>query len=216
MRSLLFIITFLSFYFCRGQEIINPESTLTELPMLNVLSNSEIGSTLVFRESGFKYNAIKITNGKDVKMGLGSVKIKNDDIFINKAIKGDYDLYESSYDTKVGIAINRVNNEMKVYAINSGVYFGKIKNIIEFDKISVIIPNKNYLRQEFLYNGKINNILKFSYREFFNDMARPAFTQDLQYDLSESKIIGFRGLRIEVITATNTNIEYKVISQFQK
>mgnify|MGYP001043013533 CR=1 FL=1 len=52
------------------------------------------------------------------------------------------------------------------------------------------------------------------YREYINDMARPAFNQELQYDLNESNIIGFKGLRIEVILATNTKIEYKVLSSF--
>ena len=58
--------------------------------------------------------------------------------------------------------------------------------------------------------------LKFIYREYINDMARPAFNQELQYDLNESNIIGFKGLRIEVIKATNTNIQYKVLSSFNK
>src|SRR5690606_27655124 len=72
---------------------------------------------------------------------------------------------------------------------------------------------KNYSRQLF-YNGKAGNTLKFTYREFIDDMARPAFTQDLQYDLSESNIIGFDGLRIEIIQANNTSITYKILSDF--
>ena len=47
-------------------------------------------------------------------------------------------------------------------------------------------------------------------------MARPAFNQDLQYDLNDSNIVGFKGLRIEVIKATNTSIEYKILSSFNK
>jgi hypothetical protein len=36
----------------------------------------------------------------------------------------------------------------------------------------------------------------------------------VEYDLSESKIIGYAGARLEVIKATNTGIEYKVIKNF--
>src|SRR5690606_31770188 len=71
----------------------------------------------------------------------------------------------------------------------------------------------NYSRQ-IIYNGKSGDNLKFTYREFSDDMARPAFTQDLQYDLSESKIIGFDGLRVEILKATNTGIEYKILNDF--
>ncbi len=65
------------------------------------------------------------------------------------------------------------------------------------------------IRKEILYNGKSKNTIKMVYREFANDMARPAFYQDLSYDLSESKVIGFRGLLIEVLEATNTGIKYR-------
>ncbi len=86
-------------------------------------------------------------------MGFGSVKINNGDVFVNKSTKKEYDLYESPYDDKVGIAINRETNEMKVYAINAGVYFGRVKEKILFENFLVVIPNKKYLRQEFIYNG---------------------------------------------------------------
>ena len=61
----------------------------------------------------------------------------------------------------------------------------------------------------------IGDILKFTYREFtFYGYARDAFTQDVQYDLKEDPIIGFKGARVEVIEATNREITYKVISYF--
>ncbi len=71
-------------------------------------------------------------------------------------------------------------------------------------------------KQEFIYNGKVNNNLRFIYREYIMDMARPAFTQELQYDLSESSTIGFKGLRIDIEKATNTTITYKMLSSFTK
>ena len=78
-------------------------------------------------------------------------------------------------------------------------------------------PNcTNCFKQEFIFNGKVGSSLKFIYREYVNDMARPAFNQELQYDLNESNIIGFKGLRLEVVNATNTNIDYKILSSFNK
>jgi hypothetical protein len=34
-------------------------------------------------------------------------------------------------------------------------------------------------------------------------MARPAFNNDVEYDLSESKLIGYKGAQFEVIEASN-------------
>lgn len=70
-------------------------------------------------------------------------------------------------------------------------------------------------KQEFIYNGKVGNSIKFIYREFSNDLARPSFTQDIQYDLNESTLVGFKGLKIEILSATNTLIKYKVLSHFK-
>lgn len=76
--------------------------------------------------------------------------------------------------------------------------------------------DKVYLRgsfkQELIYNGKSKDTIKLSYREYKEDWARPAFSQDLTYDLSEGKIIGFRGMRIEVLETTNSNIRFIVLS----
>jgi hypothetical protein len=72
------------------------------------------------------------------------------------------------------------------------------------------------LQQTLLYNGKIGNRITLSYREFFDNRARPDFTNEVAYDLSESKILGYRGARLEVISATNTELVYKIISGFSK
>ncbi len=68
--------------------------------------------------------------------------------------------------------------------------------------------------QQLIYNGKVGSNIRIIYREFSGSMIRSSFDQELQYDLSESKTIGFRKLRIEVLSATNTEIKYKVIKHF--
>jgi len=69
-----------------------------------------------------------------------------------------------------------------------------------------------------LYQGKTQNSIKISFREFKNDMARPAFTQDIDYELNADggATIGFKGLRIEVIKATNMDLTYKVIKDYNE
>jgi len=42
-------------------------------------------------------------------------------------------------------------------------------------------------------------------------MARPAFFQDLKYDLSEGNDIKFKSLKIKVLEATNSKISFQVI-----
>lgn len=218
MRKLLLLITIISLSSCGVQtSAVMPESTTTEIPELNLTSNAEIGITLVSKESGYKYKAIKITKGRKAKPGYIVKEIKEGDIYFHDSYTDKYDLYTNPSDVTFGIAIPKTGGKPITY-INSGggITFNQIKNVIEYTETMVPVPKKQYFKQEFIYNGRVGNALKFVYREYVDDYARPAFTQDLQYDLSESKIIGFRGLRIEVLNATNTNIEYKVLSQFNK
>jgi len=78
------------------------------------------------------------------------------------------------------------------------------------------IYTENSFKYVALYQGKKGNLIKISFREFKNNMARPAFTQDIEYELNNNgkTLIGFKGLRIEVEKATNFNITYKVIKDY--
>lgn len=73
-------------------------------------------------------------------------------------------------------------------------------------------PAAEGFRRELIYTGRAGNAVSLLYREFVNDMARPAFAQQLQYDLAADAVIGYKGARFEVMKADNTGITYRVIS----
>ena len=70
-------------------------------------------------------------------------------------------------------------------------------------------------KQSLIYTGRENDIIKFTYREFSGDMARPAFTIDATYDIKDENIIRFKGVSLEVIEADNQTIKYKLLSGFR-
>jgi len=61
-------------------------------------------------------------------------------------------------------------------------------------------------KADITYYGKTGDTIRLQYREF----AHRPFYQDLSYDLAESRLVGFRGLTMEVIEATNTTIRFVV------
>lgn len=81
-----------------------------------------------------------------------------------------------------------------------------------FTKSDVPSRGEKSFKAQIIYSGLTGNTLKSVYREFADDYARPAFSQELQYNLDESKIIAYKSIRIEIVKATNTLVEYKVIS----
>lgn len=77
-----------------------------------------------------------------------------------------------------------------------------------------LTANSSSFQQTLLYNGKVGNKINIAYREFSSDLARPAFNNDVEYDLSESNQIGYKGAILEVLDANNQSIKYKVIKNF--
>jgi hypothetical protein len=76
--------------------------------------------------------------------------------------------------------------------------------------------SRPYTKQELIYNGRVGNNIKFLYREISGNTMRAPFTQEIQYDLLEGSIVGFKGARIEIISSTNSIIKYKVLKMFDK
>lgn len=70
-------------------------------------------------------------------------------------------------------------------------------------------------RKTLIYSGRVGNKIRLSYREFSNGIARDAFTNEVEYDLSNGSKIGYLSAELEVISATNTLIKYRVISNFE-
>ena len=71
------------------------------------------------------------------------------------------------------------------------------------------------IKQTLIYTGAEGTVLRFTYREFKNNTARPAFTIDAIYDIENDKVIRFKGASLEVISVDNQSITYKLVSGFR-
>lgn len=74
--------------------------------------------------------------------------------------------------------------------------------------------NPENFQRTLLYKGKSGTQVFLDYREFKDDSAREAFTQELIFDLDQGNEIGFRGMRMRILSATNTGIEYVIEKKF--
>lgn len=85
-----------------------------------------------------------------------------------------------------------------------------------FDIQNITSTQKDSFQQTLIYSGKVGNKINIGYREFSSNLARPAFNNDVEYDLSESKEIGYKGALLQIIDANNQSIKYKVLKNFNK
>ena len=84
------------------------------------------------------------------------------------------------------------------------------------EQVSRALSLQHQVKQVVLYQGVSKGVIRISFREFVNDMARPAFTQDVSYDLNPdgTTTVAFKGLRIFVEKATSAQITYRVLKPF--
>lgn len=95
---------------------------------------------------------------------------------------------------------------------NRGARLSGLRNTKEviFGETGRVATEKGGFAAELVYSGISNSTLRVSYREYVNDMAQPAYSQELTYNLSESNIITFRSVKIKISHADNSEIEYSV------
>ncbi|MDB4717954.1 hypothetical protein OAG11_03685 [Verrucomicrobia bacterium] len=80
-------------------------------------------------------------------------------------------------------------------------------------KEMVVDSRSKYENWELVYTGKSGNTLNILYREYTaDDLARPAFSQNLSYDLENSAFVQFKKTRIKVFEANNSSIAFEVVA----
>lgn len=203
-------------------------------PELNKTSIAEIGQNM-YSKSYMIYPSTQIVvlegTAKGSSMGIGidtseslpitslGAKVTNnlypyDQITLLRKIDGKNAMCYSPY-----VCLIDINND---YTFTHFTTQGSM-DFVKLDqptKYKLIRPEPIYTKDSFkyvvLYQGKKGNIIKISFREFIDNMARPAFTQNIEYELDNDgkTLIGFKGLRIKVEKATNVDITYKVIKDY--
>ncbi|WP_312741647.1 hypothetical protein [Cedecea neteri] len=141
--------------------------------------------------------------GEDEKADYYFLTGSNDSANVDKAALAD--MWQ-------GIMVEKKTNALCVITV-----FGvtACETNMPIEKAKLQMSGDSSFQQALLYNGKVGNKINIGYREFSANTARPAFNNDVEYDLSESKTIGYKGARFEVIEASNQSIKYKIISNFR-
>ena len=92
-------------------------------------------------------------------------------------------------------------------------YFPLTKPVRYIEKQTEHITDKEpEFYTDVLYQGLTRGEVKISFREFRGGLARPSFTQDINYELAPNGtgMIAFKGIRIKILKATGQDITYSV------
>jgi len=237
LMKLFLLSLLLIFTGCKSHYQVESKFSTINIPTLDTVHTVELGETLL--DKGFKHTfpAISTNTTAKARDGLSTLILKGG-LYYAHIEDDSFVYYLPTNATKQTKIIDDLGNEGESARINIGLARDKrvgtflawhqlligsapIKTFsisnnkdLSFKETEVDSIQEPSFRQQFIYNGKIGNNLKFLYREFSNNYARAPFSQEVQYDFNESKTIGFKGCRIEIVKASNQNISYKVLKGF--
>lgn len=92
--------------------------------------------------------------------------------------------------------------------------WNKLKNELGYTSGGAMTSTMGGFRYELLYQGISGNVVSLLYREYIDDLARPAFQQDLSYTLASQGAteVSFRKTRLRILSADNNKIQYQLLS----
>jgi hypothetical protein len=207
-----------------------PQVEYVDLPPLNSEASAEIGETLVAKGKIYVFEGLELLdritdNGiaREYILEAGSMRLERTDSDGSKffAPPGDsYYVNDKAFGRRVkplgGYLILRPNGELELTGYYDLTNAGKVfPTAPRFRAGKVLDRAQPNFRQELIYGGRVGSQLRLTYREYAGDLIRPGFAQEAQYDISAESVIGFKGVRIEIIEATNTKLRYRVLKSFQ-
>lgn len=200
-------------------------------PKFNEVKIVEVGENLYEKINQKSYNTYKVKLLEDTSADLALGGWIRTNRKLAKYNNGDLFHWQGKKALCVSVKTDEIDktNYLCLVDINDDGYF----SAATYSNIDTEYPLKNNAKYQItpkaptynsdsfkyvaLYQGKVGNSIKVSYMEFKDNMARAAFTQNIEYELDAdgTATIGFKGLRIKVLKATNMEIQYKVLKDYK-
>ena len=217
MHLLPFVLVVLLFTGCQFAAIPTPTSSppphFISIPEPGASVEAELGETVCAKGVINTRKGLKLKNPISASFALS--KMNCGPGFYKECLEDSKWTYYIQI-ANATIGIPKANNQdLRIVNFTPGATYHLLPHPpAEFEFSEEDTMDSESFKQELIYNGKSGNVLKFLYRELSGNTLRYPFSQDVQYDLADGKIIGFKGARLEVIEASNTKLKYKLITNF--
>ncbi|OAN16481.1 hypothetical protein A3K86_10815 [Photobacterium jeanii] len=224
MKSSIFFTLFCSALLtgCSSSIPFNAQSTTEQftLPSLNQSTQVYVGDYMIDEGVNVTDNYLIVKqpiDGAAYDIGKGDYKLLGTEksgkmYFSHFSTNGGYVIqgplidppYALSPDDKDGLCVSTV------FVKNATCY-----KEAQTEVVKKSIDSPSAFQRTLIYNGSVGKKINISYREFSGGNARQAFTNNVEYDMSKSNIINYKGAEIEVIDFNNSSITYKVRKYFR-
>lgn len=212
---------------CASSTAISPRIDIIDRPPLTTTAQVELGDTVVEKGRLSTYDGLWLKNEltwgdgfllKKFNIQPGRLRARQQDKTFIYFLSDKMTVYDAILGTAPyaagGVCTKKTDPSFVRAFIVIGACNIRPKASPEVQPVRITDMDAPGFRQELIYNGRSGDTVKFLYREFSGDYARPPFSQDVQYDLKDGMMIGFKGVRIEIVEATNTRLVYRVLASF--
>ena len=198
--------------------------TVGAMPEMNRFSAADVGSAIYAEFDYIKQSGARLIQGYDSGYFLGRVLVPAREFL---EVRGDqFCTTTRAYrDPLVGpydiVCLKDRDKDGQFDAIRvPNILLGKWRDLAQPlpYRTSNLVDEATGIKLELIYQGRAGDVIKVTYREYVDNLVRPAFQQEVQYTLknnSEPTEISFKGARITVFEASNNQIVYKVTRGFE-
>lgn len=200
-----------------------PDIKQFSIPELNKSTTTYVGEDMV--KQGVSSNIDVVHFPSPVGIGsVGTYSVQSGD-YSKIGDDGKYEYY-SVVEMNTGVTVPyrpMINDPAQSLQISKStkevcvvsVFGGKrCSDNILFTKKQINSKQQASFQQTLVYNGKVGNKINIGYREFSDGLARPSFSNEVEYDLSESRTIRYKGAILDVLDANNQSITFKLTKNF--
>ncbi len=212
--------------------VVQPGSTSTvtlqdgKIPEVGKTATASVGNPVFTQFRYWSRVGTRLDSGVSARVALGRIEAPSGSFLFKSQVEGEdvfctesmsyIDPLTGPFKPACFVDRDRDGRFEIVKAAPGAIWFEtKLPVPVGYATGEDIRPTPDSKKMELLYQGFASKTVKLSYREYINDMARPAFFQDASYEIeSFPSEISFKGLRLRLLSAGNSGIEYMVLSPF--
>lgn len=226
-KHILTLALALSLIACTSVQVVEPsrvvESTGTE-PRVGATSTVPVGGTLLSQYRLWSKSGTRIPSGYTGRVGGAQVIVAPTDYLVRSIADGKeaYCTERLTMHNLRGVPTKptcfvgslRESTFTHVMVPADAIWWGTdLPQPLRFEQQEVSMPRSDSMRRELIYLGAAAKVIRLAYREYLGDLARPAFAQDVSYDVGELPMqVAFRNARFEVLSVSGSSITYRVLS----
>lgn len=178
-----------------------PETTEISEPPIGVVTIVSIGDTMLRQGRFTLHDAILLRADADI--GLLSLYTLKAGYYLRIGEDSESEFYQPSRSESGGAIVRAALADppkaVQAYKAEPRLCVVTIFNNyactsqVGFERTKQPVATANSFQQTLIYSGRVGDRIKAGYREFPNNLARPAFNNGVDYDLKESSVIGYKG-----------------------